>query len=196
MNILQLVTVFEFNPSRQPLHSFISVHEIGHDRYLLHSLCPHTLSYLNHGVALSSLSNGLPARHRDRIVVENFVSDIDPCGHALTNGYCATVKVRAVAHIGKDVLFFDKRLLSNPRCSLTPHLRKSSGASVHPQTHEMTANSCHCSRTLGHYCAGVVRTTRAKPGLPLVGQLHLKRALLFCIQGLNMRPHCRAYLIG
>ncbi len=99
----------------------------------------------------------------NRVVVQNFVGDVHACGNALTDGQDATVKISAIANVGKHMFFIAEVLLANPRGTLTAHLRKANGAAVHPNAHKVAANARHGPRAFGNFCAGVVGTTRAEP---------------------------------
>ena len=114
-------------------------------------------------MALRALAHLLAPRHGHGVVVENFVSDIDTGRDALPNGQHATVKVSAIAHVGKHVLIVAEGLLPYPRYTFSAHLREAHCAAVHPHTHKVATYARHRARTFGDARGGVVRTTGAKP---------------------------------
>ena len=139
------------------------------------ALGPHALRDLHHAVAFGSLAHALAAGHGHRVVVQNFVGDVDPGSDALAHRQHAAVKVSAVANVGKHVGVVAEGLLAHPGHALAAHLGKAGGAAVHPQRHEVATNAGHGARALGHAGAGVVRATGAKPRLAIgldFGDLH------------------------
>ena len=151
----------------------------------------HALRNLQHRVAFGPFAHALPAGHGHCIVVQNLVGDVDPCRNALAHRQHATVKISAVANIGKHVLVMAKGLLADPGHPLAAHLGEAYRGTVHPHRHEVAANAGHGARALRHFGAGVVRTARTKPGLALrLGAHHLQRAV-FCIQNCQPGIHAR-----
>ena len=127
------------------------------------TFCTHALCNLNHRMTFCAFTHTLSTGHGNRIVVQNFVGDVDPGSNALTNGQNAAVKISPITDVGKHMFFIAEMLLTNPGCSFAAHLGKAHGAAIHPQTHEVTANACHGARPLRHFGTGVVWATRAKP---------------------------------
>ena len=103
----------------------------------------HALCNLNYRVTFCAFTHTLSTSHGNRIVVQNFVGDVDPGSDALTNGQNAAVKISAITDIGENMFFIAEMLLANPGRSLAAHLGKAHGAAIHPQAHEMTANARH-----------------------------------------------------
>ena len=107
------------------------------------------------------------------------------------------MEIGAVAQIGKNVLVVGKGLLPDPRHALAAHLGKARGGAVHPDGHEMAANAGHGARALGHLGAGVVRATRAKPGLAQRfwrAELQRLHGAFFGVQNSNMRVHAGGHV--
>ena len=123
--------------------TFVFFWLVGHDSNALGTFCAHALRNLQSGVALRALTNRLSTSHRHRIVVQNFVSDVDTSCHALAHRQNAAVEVGAVANIRKNMLVVDEGLLPNPRRSFATHLGKPRRTAVHPQGHEVTTNTRH-----------------------------------------------------
>ena len=138
-------------------------------------------------MALGGFAHALPTGHGHRVVVQNFVSDVDPSGNALAHRQHAAVKVSAVANVGKHVGVVAERLLAHPGHALTTHLGKACGAAVHPKRHEVTTNAGHGARAFGHAGAGVVWATRAKPGLAIGLDLQHLHGPLFGVKQRHMR---------
>ena len=116
---------------------------IGHDGNALGAFCAHALCNLQSGVPLRALTNRLTTCHSDSIVIQNFVSDVDACCHALAHRQDTAMEIGAVADVGKNMLVVDKRLLADPWRSFAAHLGKPSRTAVHPQGHEVTTNTRH-----------------------------------------------------
>ena len=130
---------------------------IGNDSNALGAFCAHALRNLQSGVAFRALADRLTTCHRHRIVVQNFVSDVDACCHALAHRQDAAMEIGAVANIRKNMLVIHKWLLADPWRSFAAHLGKPSCTAVHPQRHEVAPNTRHRARTFRHFGAGVVR---------------------------------------
>ena len=76
---------------------------VGHHADAPRAFGQHALHDLQHAVALGSLAHLLPTGHRDRVVVEDLVGDVDARRDALADGQQAAVEVGAVAEVGEDV---------------------------------------------------------------------------------------------
>ena len=100
----------------------------------------------------------LAAGHRDRIVVKNLVSDIHARRGRGAHRQQAGMVISPVADVLEHVRCFDERRFADPARALTAHLRISGCVAVHPLRHEVTADAGQRARTLGHQCAGIVRT--------------------------------------
>ena len=131
------------------------------------SLGPHGHGDLHHRVPFGPLADLLPTGHRNRVVVQNLVGDVHACRDGLAHGQQAAVEISAITQVGKHMLVVAKRLLPDPRHALAAHLGKTGRAAIHPDGHEMAANTGHGPRSFRHFGGCVVRTTRAEPGLAI-----------------------------
>ena len=82
----------------------------------------------------------LATGHRNRIVVENFVGDVDARSDAGANRQQARVVISPVTEIRKNVLLVGERRLTNPRHALAAHLCERARA-IHPHGHIVTADA-------------------------------------------------------
>ena len=168
-------------------HAVVFVGLVGDDDDAPRPFGAHAVGDLDHRVAFWGFAHALTAGHGHRIVVQNFVGDVDPGGNALAHRQHAAVKVSAVANVGKHVGVVAEGLLAHPGHALAAHLGKAGGAAVHPQRHEVTTNAGHGARALGHAGAGVVRTARAKPGLAIGLDLEHLHGPLFGVEHGHVR---------
>ena len=143
LNAVQLVAVLNGNTLGQASDRLVFLGFIGHDDDFYRALGPHRLSDLHYRVALRALAHLLAAGHGHRVVVQNLVGDVHPGGNALAHCQHAAVKVSAVAEVGKHVLLNAEGLLAHPGHALTPHLGESHRGAVHPDGHEVAANTRH-----------------------------------------------------
>ncbi|MNS87617.1 hypothetical protein D3C72_1215650 [compost metagenome] len=74
----------------------------------------------------------LAARHGHRIVEQNFIRDVHLGRDGSADGQDARVEIRAVAEVGKHVLFICERRLSHPRDAFGAHVGKRRRFAVHP----------------------------------------------------------------
>ena len=85
---------------------------------------------------------GLSASHRHRIVVEQFVSDVDLGGDRLSDRQQAGMKVSTVTKISENVLGFGECRLPHPCHALATHVRKRCGIPIgHPGHHVVAADA-------------------------------------------------------
>ena len=83
----------------------------------------------------------LAASHGDRVIVEDFVGDVGSGGDRLAHSEQAGVEIGAVAQIGEDMGFTDERGFTDPGDTFATHLGKGLGFPLHPQRHDMAANT-------------------------------------------------------
>ena len=107
--------------------------------------------------------NWLPSGHCHRIVVEDFVSNIDLGRDGGTNRKNPRMEVCSITKILKDMLRIGKGCLAYPGSTLTAHLGKRVCFPIgHPGRHVMTADSTQCMTTLGYFSRCIVGATRTK----------------------------------
>ncbi|MGF6480660.1 hypothetical protein QFZ91_002823 [Paraburkholderia sp. JPY419] len=107
--------------------------------------------------------DGLTARHRDRVVIEDLVGDRRFRGDRLANRENARVKVGAVAEILEYVAGLREHRMRRPVDAFAAHLNQSGRVALHPRRHEMTADAGLLrDRTVRHFRRRVVRTAGAE----------------------------------
>ena len=155
---VEFVAMDEFHVAREdrmirPLLDVVAHHDDGGDAFAAH---------LMGDVGYGQLSiHRLPAGHRDRVVVENFVGDVDLGRDGLADRERAGMEIRAVAEVLKHMLRVRERRLPAPGRAFAAHLRERIGAPIHPRHHVMAADAAERARILRHVRRGVVRATRA-----------------------------------
>ena len=100
--------------------------------------------------------------HRDRIVVEYLVGNIDTRCNAGSDRENPGMEISTVTNILKNVLCSTKWTFPDPTGPFCPHLGKTSGVSVHPHRHEMATYTSHRPTPIGYYRRTVVRTPGTK----------------------------------
>ncbi len=121
----------------------------------------------------------LAAGHRDRVVVEDLVGDVDLGGDRGADREAAAVVVRAVAEVREDVLLVGERRLADPRHAFAAHVRERRRPAVHPDRHHVTADAGRGAAAFGDVGRRVVRAARAEVGNALERDLRLgERGLL------------------
>ena len=142
LDVVEQIAVFHLRVTRH-LHALVLLGLVGDDHHFGRAFGQQALGNLQHRVAFGSLTDGLAAGHRDRVVVQNFVSDVHPRRDALADRQQAAVEVGAVAQVREDVLVGREGLLADPWHTFTAHLGEANGAAVHPSRHEVAANAPH-----------------------------------------------------
>ena len=126
-------------------------------RDALHALAVDLLDELRHSeLAVDRLAAG----HRDRVVVQDLVGDVDAGSHRGADRENAGVEVGAVAEVLEHVLRRGERRLPDPGRALAAHLREGIGAALHPRDHVVAADTAAGAAALGHHGRGVVRAAR------------------------------------
>src|SRR5262249_47720840 len=116
----------------------------------------------------------LPTRHRDRVVVEDLVGDIDAGGGGGADRHQPAVRICAVAEILEDVLLAGEGRLSDPVRALASHVGDGRGvAARNVDRHGVTADAGERAASFGNPGGRVVRTTGAEER----GALGLRRGL-------------------
>ena len=125
------------------LHALILFGLVRHHYYFHGAFGLHRLRDLGHRMPFLALADLLATGHRNRVVVQNLVGDVDAGSNALAYGEQAAMEVGAVAQIGEHMLVGAEGLLPYPRHALTAHLGKAHRAAVHPQRHVVAAYAGH-----------------------------------------------------
>ena len=124
----------------------------------LHAFAAHLVRDLRHA---QRAVDRLAAGHRDRVVVEDLVGDVDAGGDRLADRERAGMEVRAVAEVLEHVRRFGERRLARPGHAFAAHVREGVGAAVHPRDHVVAADAAERARAFRHDGRGVVRAARA-----------------------------------
>ena len=107
----------------------------------------------------------LSAGHRDGIVGEHFVGDVDARRHGSADSQNAGMEIGAVAQVHEDVLLIRERRLADPVDAFRAHVRHRAGGAPHPLRHVVAADAGAGTAAFGHARGDVVRTTRAEQRL-------------------------------
>ena len=104
----------------------------------------------------------LPAGHRDRVVEQDLVGDVDAGGGRSADRQIAGVIVGAVAEVLEDVVALGERRLADPVRALAAHVGPAERVAVHPLRHEVAADACIGAHALRHHGGRIVRAARAE----------------------------------
>ena len=104
----------------------------------------------------------LPAGHRDGVVVEQLVGDVDVCRYRGADRQQPGVEVRAVAHVGEHMRRAGVFGHADPGCAFAAHLADRQGAALHRHRHQVTADTAEGARTFRNLRRAVVRAARAE----------------------------------
>ena len=111
---------------------------------------------------------GLAAGHRDGVVEEDLVGDVDAGRRRGADREQAANGIGAVAEVLEDVLLAGERRLADPVGAFAAHVGAGRGAARrHPDRHGVAADAGAGAAALGHLGRGVVRAARAEEGRAL-----------------------------
>ena len=127
-----------------------------HDR--VDTLAAHLVGDLRHG---QWPVHRLPAGHRDHIVVEDLVGDVDAGRDRLADRERARMEVGAVAEVLEHMRRRGERGLPRPGDAFAAHVGVGIGAAVHPRDHVVATDAAERAAAFGHHGRGVVRAARA-----------------------------------
>ena len=136
-----------------------------YDRFA-HALGFELARKIGNGERSSSL---LAARHGDRGVVENLVSDVDARRYAGGDGHGPRVEVRAVADVLKNVMAIDEGRHADPGRALTAHVGEERIAAAQVRElrgHGMTAYAAAGDLAFQQQRGAIVRAAGAESGMP------------------------------
>ena len=150
------VEVFQARREQRTVGPLLDVVRQQHDR--LHAFAAHLVRDLRHG---QRAVDRLAAGHRDRVVVEDLVGDVDAGRDRLADRQRAAVEVGAVAEVLEHVLGVGERRLARPGHAFAAHVGVGVGAAVHPRDHVVATDAAERARTFRHHGRGVVRAARA-----------------------------------
>jgi hypothetical protein len=104
----------------------------------------------------------LTTGHRDGIVEQQFVGDVDVGGDRRPNRQNPGMSVGAVSEIGENMRRFRERRLANPRHAFPAHLGKRRRRPIHELGQVMAPDAGERPAAFGHLGRGVVRAPRAE----------------------------------
>ena len=137
----------------------IFVRVVCHERDLLRAFRRHLPRHLVDGhAAFDRLSAG----HRDGVVVENLVGDVDARRRRSAHGERPGMAPRAVADILEHVTAGRERRLADPVRTLPAHMREALGAAIHPERHGVAADAGIGAASFRHLRRDVVRAAGAE----------------------------------
>ena len=136
-----------------PLLDLVAHHDDG-----VHALGAHLVGDIGHG---QRAVDRLAAGHRDGVVVEDLVGDVDLGRDRLTDRKRTGMEIGAVAEILEYVFGLGEWRLAAPGRALAAHLGEGIGAPIHPGNHVVAADAAERARTFRHRGRGIVRTARA-----------------------------------
>jgi uncharacterized protein (TIGR00369 family) len=112
----------------------------------------------------------LAAGHRDRVVVEDLVGQVDARIHGGAHRQQPGMKIRAVAEVLKSVGLRAERRDPGPGQALPAHLRRRQRIAVHVERHRVAADAGECEAPVRHFRRGVVRAAGAEVRRPAAGR--------------------------
>ena len=104
----------------------------------------------------------LAAGHRDRVVEQDLVGDVDARGGRRADRQIAGVVVGAVAEVLEHVVALGERRLADPVRALAAHVGPAERIAVHPLRHEVAADARIGAHALRHDGGRVVRAAGAE----------------------------------
>ena len=125
---------------------------------------------------------GLAAGHRHRVVVEDLVGHADPGCDCGADREQSRVVVGAVTDVGEHVRAFGERRLPDPGRAFGAHVGERRSVAVHPDRHEVAADSGHGSAPLRNLGRGVVRAAGAEVGQAVRHDAGFRECLLLEVE--------------
>ena len=170
-------------------------------------LAPSASSSRRHLGHLQGAVDRLAAGHRDRVVEEDLVGDVDARRDALAHREQPRVVVGAVAEVREDVVVGRERRLTDPRHAFAAHLAEGHGASgpsrppcsgsrCRPPRASLRARACWCcagSRCRTTACVRRWRCSRPAPaGCVSFASISAMRASMRAVVSRSMPDRRRA----
>ena len=147
------------DPARQ-VPGRVLLRLVAHHHHLLRPLRDHLVG---DGVHPDLAPEGLSAGHRDRVVVEDLVGDVDPRRHRGPYREDPAVVVGPVAEVGEEVVLGGERGVPDPVHPLAAHVGRVVRAPPRVEhRHPVTADPGHRPRAVGDAGRGVVGAPRAE----------------------------------
>jgi len=143
----QLVAVMNRQPARPLLVLGVFPRLVGHDNDAPSAFGRHLARDFRHR---QSALVGLAAGHCDRVVEQDFVSDVHAGGDRGADGQVAGMIVGAVTKILKDMGTLGERRLADPVRALPAHLRVAQCRAVHPLRHVVATDAGISAHALRH----------------------------------------------
>jgi hypothetical protein len=157
-----VLAVVDRDPFRQAAAVFVARQVFGDERDALHAFGRHLARDQRHrGDAVDRLAAG----HRDGVVVQDLVGDVDLGRDRRADGQVTGVEIGAVAQVLEHVRHFRERGLADPGRAFAAHV---GGQLVHLRVdrgrHHVAADAGQRERTVRHLGRGVVRAAGAIEG--------------------------------
>ena len=109
----------------------------------------------------------LAAGHRNSVIKQDFIGNIDFGGDCLADRHQTRMIIGTVADIREDMLFFSERRDADPRHAFRAHVGKGCGVPFHPLCHKVAADAGERAATIRDFRRTVVWATGAKIRRPL-----------------------------
>ncbi len=161
-----LAPVMHRDARREVLHAVMFLRLVGHHHDACHTFGGDLAGDLRHR---QRAVERLAAGHRDRVVEQDLVGDVDAGGDRGADRHVAGMEIGAVADIGEDMLFLGERRLADPGDALAAHLAEGVGAAVHPHRQCVAADAAERAAAVDDLGRGVVRAAGAEIGPALGG---------------------------
>src|SRR5690606_16161636 len=161
LHLVQIFTVMDRGTFRELEAASVFVRLVGYDgemadafradlrRDLLHRQCAF---------------GRLAPRHRDRVIVEDLVGHVDAGGDGKADRQRARMRIGAVTQVLEEVVARRKWRLPNPLRALATHGGETCRLPVHPDRHQVAADTRAGNGALRNTRRGVVRATGAEIG--------------------------------
>ncbi|MNE06529.1 hypothetical protein D3C80_991200 [compost metagenome] len=143
---------------RQVVHRLITRRIISDHDNLLDALGCQLAGDLRHA---DRPVHGLTTRHRNGVVVKDFVGDVYISCHRSPNSQQPGMKVGTITQVGKDMGSLGERGLTNPCHTFPTHLTECLRLRIDPRRHVVTADPRQRATTFRHLGGTVVRATGA-----------------------------------
>ena len=134
----------------------------------------------------------LSTGHRDRIVEQNFISNIHTTGNRCADCQQTRVVIRTIAQITENVFFIGEWRSANPGHTFTAHMSKGRRFTVHPCHHIVTTDTRQRAAAFRHFSGCIVRTARTEMRYTIFIRIRLadiRQCLLFCFQKFHALFH-------
>ena len=160
LHLVELVASVDRRSRGKDRGTRVFVGLVGDDHDALRALCRDLGGDLRD---IEAALRRLAAGHRDGIVIEDLVGDVDARRSRRSDRQQAAVRIGAVAQVLEDVRFAGERRLPDPVRALRAHMRDGLRVALrHPGDHAVATDARHRAAALGQFRRGIVRATGAE----------------------------------